>query len=108
MIIVFSTVDTAEQEVCLAECIEVTADDYANGAVVMTRLCRDLNPIFATKKDSIVDRVSAMEFCFIYGKCLYLALKPLISVILRAFFLIKPINPPLLAPTRQKRRILYV
>ena len=26
------------------------------------------------KKDSIVDRVSAMEFCFIYGKCLIFAL----------------------------------
>ena len=45
LIIVFSTVDTAEQGVCLAECIEASADDYANGAEVMTRLCRDLNPI---------------------------------------------------------------
>ena len=35
MIIVFSTVDTAEQGVCLAECIEASADDYANGAEVM-------------------------------------------------------------------------
>ena len=50
LIIVFSTVDTAEQGVCPAECIEVSADDYANGAEVMTRLCRDLNPISATKE----------------------------------------------------------
>ena len=50
MIIVFSTVDTAEQEVCLAECIEAAADDYANGAEVMTRLCRDLNPISGAKE----------------------------------------------------------
>ena len=49
LIIVFSTVDTAEQGVCLAECIEASADDYANGAEVMTRLCRDLNLVFATK-----------------------------------------------------------
>ena len=27
-----------------------------------------------------------MEFCFLYGKRLYLALKPLISVVLRVFF----------------------
>ena len=39
------------------------------------------------KKDSIVDTISAMEFCFIYGKCLIFALLPLISVVLRAFFL---------------------
>ena len=65
------------------------------------------SPTSATKKDSIVDRVSAMEFCFIYGKCLVFALKLLFPVVLRAFFLIKPINPPLLAPVRQKRRILY-
>ena len=32
------------------------------------------NPLPATKKDSIVDRVSAMEFCFIYGKRLIFAL----------------------------------
>ena len=33
MIIVFSTVDTAEQEVGRAECTEAIGDDYANGAV---------------------------------------------------------------------------
>ena len=33
MIIVFATVDTAEQEVGRAECIEAIGDDYANGAV---------------------------------------------------------------------------
>ena len=38
------------------------------------------------KKDSIVDTISAMEFCFIYGKRLIFALYPLISVVLRAFF----------------------
>ena len=32
------------------------------------------NPASATKKDSIVDTISAMEFCFIYGKCLIFAL----------------------------------
>ena len=32
------------------------------------------NPASATKKDSIVDTISAMEFCFIYGKCLFFAL----------------------------------
>ena len=31
--VVFSTVDTAEQGVGRAECIEAKADDYANGAV---------------------------------------------------------------------------
>ena len=44
------------------------------------------NPTSATKKDSIVDTISAMEFCFIYGKRLVFALKPLFSVVLRAFF----------------------
>ena len=42
--------------------------------------------IFA-KKDSIVDTISAMEFCFIYGKCLIFVLKPLFLVVLRAVFL---------------------
>ena len=60
-IIVFSTVDTVEQGVCPAECIEASADDYANGAEVMTRLCRDLNPISATKKKS---RVSGFFFLY--------------------------------------------
>ena len=46
------------------------------------------NPTPATKKDSIIDWVSAMEFCFIYGKCLVFALLPLNSAVLRAFFLI--------------------
>ena len=59
------------------------------------------------KKDSIVDWVSAMEFCFIYGKRLVFALKPLFSVVPGAFFLIKTINPPSSAPQRQKWRILY-
>ena len=31
--VVFATVDTAEQGVGRAECIEAKADDYANGAV---------------------------------------------------------------------------
>ena len=39
------------------------------------------NPTSATKKDSIVDWVSAMEFCF-------LALKPLILMVFRVFFLL--------------------
>lgn len=65
------------------------------------------NPTPATKKDSIVDTISAMEFCFIYGKCPIFALLPLISAVLRAFFLIKTINPPSSAPQRQKWRILY-
>ena len=34
MIIVFSTVDTAEQGVGRAECTEAIGDDYVNGAVV--------------------------------------------------------------------------
>ena len=38
------------------------------------------------KKDSIVDTISAMEFCFIYGKYLIFALLPLFSADLRAFF----------------------
>lgn len=59
------------------------------------------------KKDSIVDTISAMEFCFIYGKYLIFVLLPLISAVLRAFFLIKTINPPSSAPQRQKWRILY-
>ena len=33
LIIVFSTVDTAEQEVGRAECTEAIGDAYANGAV---------------------------------------------------------------------------
>ena len=65
------------------------------------------NPTSATKKDSIVDTISAMEFCFIYGKCHIFALLPLVSVVLRAFFLLETINPPSSAPQRQKRRILY-
>ena len=40
----------------------------------------------SAKKDSIVDTISAMEFCFIYGKYLIFALLPLISAVLRAFF----------------------
>jgi len=39
------------------------------------------HPIPATKKDSIVDTISAKEFCF-------LALKPLISMAFRVFFLL--------------------
>ena len=65
------------------------------------------NPTPATKKDSIVDRVSAMEFCFIYGKCPIFALLPLISAVLRAFFLLEARNPPFSASVRQKWRILY-
>jgi hypothetical protein len=48
-----------------------------------------------------------MEFCFICEKQLIFALLPLISAVLRAFFLIKTINPPSSAPQRQKWRILY-
>ena len=59
------------------------------------------------KKDSIVDRVSTMEFCFIYGKCPIFALLPLISAVLWVFFLVKTINPPSSAPQRQKWQILY-
>ena len=57
------------------------------------------------KKDSIVDTISAMEFCFLYGKCPIFALLPLISAVLRAFFrmntyvfMYKQINPPSSAP----------
>ena len=46
------------------------------------------NPISATKKDSIVNTISTMEFCFIYVKYLIFALLPLISAVLRAFFLL--------------------
>ena len=98
MIIVLTTVDTAEQGVGRAEGIEARGDDYANGAEVMRKMggqgrlslqfsSGHIIPISATKKDSIVDRVSAMEFCLIYGKRLIFALKPLFSVVLRAFFL---------------------
>ena len=52
------------------------------------------NPTSATKKDSIVDTISAMEFYFLYGKCPIFTLLPLISVILRAFFLLETRNPP--------------
>ena len=39
-----------------------------------------------TKKNSIVDTISAMEFCFICEKQLIFALLPLILAVLRAFF----------------------
>ena len=65
------------------------------------------NPISATKKDSIVDTISAMEFCFICSKCPIFALLPLISAVLRAFFLLEARNPPFSASVRQKWRILY-
>ena len=39
MIIVFSTVDTAEQEVGRAECTEAIGDAYANGAVGREATC---------------------------------------------------------------------
>ena len=92
--------------------------ETAQSKAVKERVCRATrsayatveglsNPTSATKKDSIVDTISAMEFCFIYEKCLYFALKSLISVVLRAFFLISTINPPTSAPHRQKWRILY-
>ena len=74
---------------------------------LITRRSRGSNPVSATKKDSIVDTISAMEFCFICSKCLIFALLPLISAVLRAFFHIKTINPPSSAPQRQKWRILY-
>ena len=47
------------------------------------------NPASATKKDSIADTISAMEFCFICLKRLIFALLPLTSAVLRAFFLLK-------------------
>ena len=56
------------------------------------------NPIPATKKDSIVDTISAMEFCFLYGKHPIFVLLPLISAVLRAFFLIQTTTPPSSAP----------
>ena len=50
-----------------------------------------------------------MEFCFIYEKCSIFALFPLVSAVLRAFFLMntnvfmyKQINPLSSAPQRQK------
>ena len=51
------------------------------------------SPLPATKKDSIVDTISAMEFCFIYGKRPIFALLPLVSAVLRAFFALDTINP---------------
>ena len=74
--VVFATVDTAEQGVGRAECIEAKADDYANGAVgrelqiphALPRKYLFYSPY--AKRDSIVEIVSAMEFCFIYVKCL--------------------------------------
>ena len=65
------------------------------------------NPSLPTIKDSIVDTISAMGFCFICEKQLIFALLPLISVVLRAFFLVLTKNPPTSAPQRQKWRILY-
>ena len=59
------------------------------------------------KKDSIVDTISAMEFCFLYGKHPIFALLPLISAFLMAFFLLETRNPPSSAPERQIWRILY-
>ena len=103
-------------ECCFCRSETAKRKDYAEPSVseasrrrqtTMRRWRAMKNPTSATKKDSIVDTISAMEFCFIYGKCLIFALKPLISVVLRAFFLISTINPPSSAPQRQKWRILY-
>ena len=57
MIIVFSTVDTAEQEVGRAECTEAIGDDYANGALGRDTAVRASNLTSATKtgKQSLVD-----------------------------------------------------
>jgi hypothetical protein len=83
-----------------------TADDYATVAgCVRSCTMGKRTPLSATKKDSIVDTISAMEFCFIYGKCPIFALLPLISAVLRAFFLSQTTNPPPSAPQRQKWRI---
>ena len=52
-------------------------------------MCCCSSPVTRTKKDSIVDTISAMEFCFIYGKCPVFDLLPLISAVMRAFFLLE-------------------
>ena len=59
-----------------------------------------LNMLTLHKKDSIVDTISAMEFCFIYGKCLFFTLKPLISVVPGAFFSYKTDKSANLCPTK--------
>jgi hypothetical protein len=56
------------------------------------------NPTPATKKDSIVDTISAMEFCFICPKRLIFALLPLISAVLRAFFSFRNTKSAILCP----------
>ena len=48
----------------------MTAKDDVNN-VGAGRAAKGANPFIRTKKDSIVDTISAMEFCFIYEKCLY-------------------------------------
>ena len=62
------------------QAVQTAKDDYSRRRAMK-------NPIPATKKDSIVYTISAMEFCFLYGKCPIFALLPLISAVLRAFFL---------------------
>ena len=76
----FGEAKEQKQGVCRAEQAQATADDYA------TRVGLS-NPTPASKKDSIVDTISAMEFCFLCEKYLIFALLPLISADLRAFFL---------------------
>ena len=82
------------------QAVQTAKDDYSRRRAMK-------NPSPATKKDSNVDTISAMEFCFIFGKRLVFALLPLILAGLRALFALYTINPPSSASTRQKRRILY-
>ena len=56
-----------ENKECRANALAYDRDDYIFD-------CAMKNPNPATKKDSIVDTISAMEFCFIYGKYLIFAL----------------------------------
>ena len=56
-----------ENKECRAYALACDRDDYIFD-------CAMKNPTPATIKESIVDTISAMEFCFIYGKCLIFAL----------------------------------
>ncbi len=49
--------------------------------------CNFSNCINSTKR--VVNRVSTMEFCFLYGKCPISALLPLFSAVFRVFFFYK-------------------
>jgi hypothetical protein len=52
------------------------------------------------KNDSIVDTISAMEFCFLYGKWLIFALLPLISAFFEDVFSYRNDKSTNLCPTK--------